>query len=83
MSIFATHMVILAAAGILAGWLAGFVTRGSGFGLIGNVITAALGAYAAFYVGSNLAYYMGGLGVFLVGLAGAFLALWIIGRLRR
>jgi uncharacterized membrane protein YeaQ/YmgE (transglycosylase-associated protein family) len=76
-------MVILAATGIVAGWLAGLVTRGSGFGLIGNMLAASAGAFALFYIGSDLAYCLGGFGVALLGLWGAFLALWLIGRIRR
>jgi uncharacterized membrane protein YeaQ/YmgE (transglycosylase-associated protein family) len=76
-------MVILAATGIVAGWLAGLVTRGSGFGLIGNMLAAIAGAFVLFYIGSDLAYYLGGFGVALLGLWGAFLALWLIGRIRR
>jgi uncharacterized membrane protein YeaQ/YmgE (transglycosylase-associated protein family) len=83
MSIFVIHMVILAATGIVAGWLAGLVTRGSGFGLIGNMLAATAGAFALFYIGSDLAYYLGGFGVILLGLWGGFLALWIVGRIRR
>jgi uncharacterized membrane protein YeaQ/YmgE (transglycosylase-associated protein family) len=30
--------------GVIAGWLAGLVVRGGGFGLIGDVITGVLGA---------------------------------------
>jgi uncharacterized membrane protein YeaQ/YmgE (transglycosylase-associated protein family) len=83
MSIFVIHMVILAATGIVAGWLAGLVTRGSGFGLIGNMLAATAGAFTLFYIGSDLAYYLGGFGVILLGLWGGFLALWIVGRIRR
>lgn len=83
MSIFAIHVIMLAATGIVAGWLAGLVTRGSGFGLIGNMLAAVAGAFAMFYIGSDLAYYLGGFGVVLLGLWGAFLVLWIVGRIRR
>lgn len=83
MNIFTIHMVILLGAGIVSGWLAGIVTRGSGFGLIGNILTATAGAFVMFYIGNDLAYYLGGFGVALLGLWGAFLALWLIGRMRR
>lgn len=30
--------------GIIVGWLAGIVTKGSGFGLIGNIVIGIMGA---------------------------------------
>ena len=31
--------------GALAGWLAGFVVKGGGFGIIGNIVIGILGAF--------------------------------------
>jgi uncharacterized membrane protein YeaQ/YmgE (transglycosylase-associated protein family) len=31
--------------GIIAGWLAGHITRGKGFGLLGNMIMGIIGAF--------------------------------------
>ena len=36
--------------GGIAGWLAGLVTRGSGYGLIGDVIVGLLGAFVGGYL---------------------------------
>lgn len=83
MSIFTIDLLILAGIGVVAGWLAGLVTRGSGFGLIGNMLTATAGAFVIFYIGSGLADPLGALGVALLGLSGAFFTLWLIGRMRR
>jgi hypothetical protein len=47
------------------------------------MLAAIAGAFVLFYIGSDLAYYLGGFGVALLGLWGAFLALWLIGRIRR
>ncbi len=31
--------------GALAGWLSGLITKGSGFGLVGNVVVGIIGAF--------------------------------------
>jgi uncharacterized membrane protein YeaQ/YmgE (transglycosylase-associated protein family) len=36
--------------GGIAGWLAGLVTRGSGFGIIGDVIVGLIGAFIGNYI---------------------------------
>jgi uncharacterized membrane protein YeaQ/YmgE (transglycosylase-associated protein family) len=42
-------MGILAASviGAIAGWLAGLIVRGAGFGLIGNIVVGIIGALVA------------------------------------
>ena len=42
-----TGLVIFLAIGALAGWLAGKVVRGTGFGLIGDLIVGVAGALVA------------------------------------
>ena len=37
-------LLVIVAVGLIAGWLAGQVMRGSGFGLIGDLIVGLLGA---------------------------------------
>ena len=41
--------------GALAGWLAGLVMKGRGFGLLGNMLVGVIGAF----VGSRLFYLLG------------------------
>lgn len=83
MSIFTIHLLILVGTGVISGWLAGLVTRGSGFGLAGNILAATAGAFALFYIGSDLAFHLGGIGVVLLGFWGGFMSLWLVGRMRR
>ena len=40
-------IVTIIVVGILAGWLAGQVVRGGGFGLIGDLIVGVIGAFIA------------------------------------
>ena len=43
----ATSLIILLIIGALAGWLAGLIVRGFGFGLIGNIVVGIIGALLA------------------------------------
>jgi len=40
--------------GLIAGWLAGKVTRGSGYGLIGDIILGIVGALVGGFLATNL-----------------------------
>jgi uncharacterized membrane protein YeaQ/YmgE (transglycosylase-associated protein family) len=40
--------------GVIAGWMAGLVVRGGGFGLIGDVITGVLGALFGGWLATQL-----------------------------
>ena len=40
--------------GLIAGWLAGLATKGSGFGLIGDVILGVVGALLGGFLASSL-----------------------------
>ena len=68
--------------GILAGFIAGKVMRGGGFGLIGNLGLGLIGAF----VGGNLLEWIGmvpdtyGLvGSTLTAAIGAIVVLWVVG----
>lgn len=65
--------------GLVAGWLAGQIMRGGGFGLIGNIVVGILGALIGGFVfglfgtgADNL------LGSIIVATIGAVILLWII-----
>lgn len=40
-------LIITLAIGAVAGWLAGLIVKGYGFGLIGNVVVGIVGAFLA------------------------------------
>ncbi|MCW8806804.1 MAG: GlsB/YeaQ/YmgE family stress response membrane protein, partial [Rhodanobacter sp.] len=42
-----TELIIILLVGALAGWLAGVIVRGFGFGLLGNTVIGILGAFFA------------------------------------
>ncbi|MGJ4948321.1 GlsB/YeaQ/YmgE family stress response membrane protein [Bradyrhizobium sp. HKCCYLS20291] len=71
--------------GAIAGWLAGLVVRGAGFGLIGNMVVGIIGALVASYVLPELhiALASGTLGAILDATIGAVIVLVILSLIRR
>jgi uncharacterized membrane protein YeaQ/YmgE (transglycosylase-associated protein family) len=71
--------------GGIAGWLAGLVVRGYGFGLIGNIIVGIVGAFIAGWLLPRLGIVIGGgtLGEIINAVIGAIILLLIIGLIRR
>lgn len=43
----ATGLIIFLLIGAIAGWLAGLIVRGFGFGLLGNIVVGIIGAFLA------------------------------------
>ncbi len=71
--------------GVVAGWLAGVLVKGGGFGLIGDLIVGVLGAMIGGYLFGGLAGSAGGgvLGSILVATLGAILLLLIVRVIKR
>ena len=46
--------------GGIAGWLAGLIVRGAGFGLIGNIVIGIIGALLASWLLPQLGVHLGG-----------------------
>lgn len=70
--------------GLIAGWLAGQITKGEGFGFWGNLLIGVLGSYVGSWVFSLLslnAY--GTVGQILMATIGAVIFLWIWQKLTR
>jgi uncharacterized membrane protein YeaQ/YmgE (transglycosylase-associated protein family) len=65
--------------GALAGWLSGLITKGSGFGLAGNVIVGIIGAFLGNLVFGlvGIAAY-GLLGHIIFAVAGALLFVYLL-----
>ena len=71
--------------GAVAGWLAGVVVKGGGFGLIGDIIVGIVGAYIAGWLFPRLHFSLGsGIAAEIVSAAvGAVILLLIIRLIRR
>jgi uncharacterized membrane protein YeaQ/YmgE (transglycosylase-associated protein family) len=83
----ATALIIILLVGAIAGWLAGLVVRGFGFGLLGNIVVGILGAFLAGWLFPRL-----GVSFMLVNplvtsiiyaMLGAVILLLLIGLIRR
>jgi uncharacterized membrane protein YeaQ/YmgE (transglycosylase-associated protein family) len=72
--------------GLIAGWLAGKVTRGSGYGVIGDIILGVVGALVGGFLATNV-FGMGdlvsgiNLTTLIVAFLGAVLVVVIVGLL--
>lgn len=52
-------ILVILFVGIVAGWLAGKVVRGSGFGLIGDLVVGVAGAFVASWLFPKLGIHLG------------------------
>ena len=65
--------------GLIAGFLAGKIMKGSGFGVVGDLVVGVLGAFLGGWLFSALGITAGGLlGAILVALVGALILLWLV-----
>ena len=73
-------LLIFLAIGAIAGWLAGNILKGGGFGLLGNIVGAVIGGWAFGLVGVEA----GGLiGAIVTATVGAVLLLALVGLIKR
>ncbi len=79
-------IIVILVVGLIAGWLAGKLMRGVGFGLIGDIIVGIVGAF----IGSWLFGYLGmapiggfWINAIITSLVGAVILLFVIGLVRR
>ncbi|UOG93560.1 MAG: GlsB/YeaQ/YmgE family stress response membrane protein [Candidatus Thiothrix sulfatifontis] len=81
-----TQILIMLGIGAVAGWLAGVIMKGAGFGLIGNIIVGIVGSVIGTFVGGLLSINLGVdplLGTFIWAVIGAVILLFIIGLVKR
>ncbi len=79
-----TSILIFLAIGAVAGWLAGILMKGGGFGLIGNIIVGILGAIVGGFLFGLLGISADGLiGSIITATAGAVLLLFIVSLLKK
>ena len=78
------NILIMLAIGAVAGWLAGILMKGGGFGLIGNIIIGVFGAVVGGFIFSFLGISAGGLiGSIVMATVGAAILLAIVGVIKR
>ncbi|CAN5225652.1 GlsB/YeaQ/YmgE family stress response membrane protein [soil metagenome] len=78
-------LLIFLVVGIVAGWLAGQIVRGGGFGLVGDLIVGVVGAFIAGLLFPALGISLGGgiLGAIIAAAIGAIVLLFLIRLVKR
>ena len=77
------NLAVVVLMGVAAGWLGGLVTRGSGFGPLGNILVALAGALAGLYISGWIGTSGNLFGTAVAALLGAFGLLYIVAQFRR
>jgi uncharacterized membrane protein YeaQ/YmgE (transglycosylase-associated protein family) len=77
---FAMGIIWFLIVGLIAGWLAGVLVKGGGFGLIGDMVVGVIGAFVGGFLFSNLGVSAGGglIGSIVVATIGAVVLLFVI-----
>ncbi len=77
-------LLLFLAVGGAAGWIAGNIMRGGGFGIVGNVIVGVIGALIGGFVLPLVGIHTAGLiGSLIAAVVGAVILLWVVGMLKR
>lgn len=70
--------------GAISGWLAGQLWKGSGFGLIGNIIAGIVGGFVGGWVAGELGIGGGGLiWQIIIAAGGAWLLLFVVSIIKK
>jgi uncharacterized membrane protein YeaQ/YmgE (transglycosylase-associated protein family) len=79
------QFVWFALIGLVAGWLAGLLVKGGGFGVIGDIVVGVLGALLGGFLFSSLGLSSGGglLGAIIVATIGAIVLIFILRLVKR
>jgi len=80
-----TALLIWLALGAVAGFIAGQIMKGRGFGVLGNIIVGILGAFLGGFIFSQLGISAGGgmIGSIITAVVGAVALLFIAGLVKR
>ena len=74
-----TSLIIFLAIGAVAGWLAGYLMKGGGFGLLGNIIVGIIGAVVGGFVFGLLGIAAGGIvGSIITATVGAVILIFSV-----
>lgn len=78
-------LIVWLIVGGVAGWLAGLIVKGYGFGLIGNIVVGIVGAFIAGWLLPRLGINIGGgfIAAIINAVIGAVILLVIIGFFKR
>jgi uncharacterized membrane protein YeaQ/YmgE (transglycosylase-associated protein family) len=71
--------------GLVAGWLAGLLVKGGGFGVVGDIVVGVLGALLGGFLFSSFGASLGGglIGSVVVATIGAVILIFIVRLIKR
>lgn len=78
-------LLVFLIVGIVAGWLAGVLVKGGGFGLLGDLVVGVIGAFIGGFLFNSMGVSSGGglLGSIIVATIGAVVLLVLIRFVKR
>ena len=78
-------LLVFLIVGVVAGWLAGMLVKGGGFGLLGDLVVGVIGAFVGGYIFNSLGVSSGGglIGSIVVATIGAIVLLVLIRFIKR
>jgi uncharacterized membrane protein YeaQ/YmgE (transglycosylase-associated protein family) len=80
-----TSLIVFLAIGAVAGWLAGLLMRGGGFGLLGNIVVGIVGAVIGGFLLRLAGVSAGGglIGSLITAVIGAAILLFFVGLIKK
>jgi len=71
--------------GLIAGWLAGVIMKGGGYGVVGDIVVGIVGALIGGWLFSTMGVSTGGglLGAIIVALVGAIVLIFLLRLIKR
>ena len=77
-------LILFLVIGLVAGWLAGRIMKGGGYGLVGDLIVGVIGAFIGGWLFGVLGISIGGiLGSLVTAFVGAIVLLFLLRLIRR
>ena len=78
------HLLWFLFIGLVAGWLAGKIMRGSGYGLLGDMVLGVVGSFIGGWLLGMLGLYAGSfIGSLIEATIGAVVLVWLVRLIRR
>jgi uncharacterized membrane protein YeaQ/YmgE (transglycosylase-associated protein family) len=77
-------IIVILFVGLVAGWLAGKIVRGTGFGIIGDIVVGIAGAFIASWLFPRLGFHLGSglVGEIIYSAIGAIILLLVVRLIR-
>lgn len=77
------NLIVFLIIGAIAGWLAGQILQGSGYGLLGNIVIGIAGSLVGKFIAGllHIHFFDGFIGKVIVAVLGALIFLYIFGKI--